>query len=81
MGVGIVRVSQKKLHLIVLHFLALFVTTSPGGDETYCLQTVVYDSGWYFHVRDTVAIGVGMIAADVVFLQTIVGNASHIVLC
>ena len=42
---------------------------------------MVYDSGWYFHVRDTVAIGVGMIAADVVFLQTIVGNASHIVLC
>ena len=41
LGVGIGRVSQLFLHLIILHFPPLFVTTSPGGGETYCLQTVV----------------------------------------
>ena len=50
------------LHLIVLHFPPLFVTTSPGGVETYLLQTVVDAADCYFRGRNTVAAVFGAVA-------------------
>ena len=53
------------LHLLVLHFSPLIVTTNPGGGETVLLQTVVYASVCSVPVHDTVAVGdagYGMVA-------------------
>ena len=66
------------LHFIVLHFLPLFVTTSSGGVETYCLQIVVANAGCSLHCRNTVAAGVGLVTDVGVILQTLVGSASLI---
>ena len=50
-------VSQKVLHLLVLHFPLLVITTSPGGGETGLLQTVVSFAVCSIPGRDTVAAG------------------------
>ena len=72
---------QKRLHLLVLHFPPLIVTTSPGGGEIGFLQTVVDVAVCSVPGRDTVAAGAGMVAAVGVVLQTPVGSASIIVPC
>ena len=69
------------LHLIVLLFPHLFVTTNPGGVETYCLQTVVAAAECSFHIRDPVAAGGGTVADIDVFLRILVDASSKIVLC
>ena len=64
-------VSQKYLHLLVLHFPPLVVTTNPGGGETGLIQTVVADSVCSVPGRDTVVsvdAGAGMVAAICVLL-------------
>ena len=53
----------EKLQLVVLHFLPLFFTTSPGGSETYFLQTVVDDNDCSFHGYDAFMAWVGTVAA------------------
>ena len=68
------------LHLIVIHFPPLFVTTSPSGGDTYCLQNVVAASDFSFHGRDTLISGVGGVAAAGVVLQNLVVAASRIAL-
>ena len=79
MGIG--RVSQKKLHLLVPHFPPLIVTTSPVGGETGSLQTVVSVAMCYFPGHNSVADGAGMVASVGVSLQNPVGAASRIVPC
>ena len=64
---------KKFLHLLVLHFLPLFVTTNPGGGGTGFLQTVVAAAVCSVPVCDTVAAGsagAGMVAAVGGALQT-----------
>ena len=58
--------SQFVLHLPVLHFLPLIVTTNPGVGDTGLLQTVVAAAVCYVPGRDIVASGAamdGMVAA------------------
>ena len=76
--------SQKYLHLLVLHFPPLVVTTNPGGGETGLIQTVVADSVCSVPGRDTVVsvdAGAGMVAAIGGSLQTPAGAALRIVPC
>ena len=48
---------EKFLHLLVLYFLPLIVTTIPGGVATVLLQTVVADAVCSVPVRNTVDVG------------------------
>ena len=75
---------KKILHLIVLHFPLLIVTTNLGGGEIGLLQTVVYVAVCSVPIRNTVAAGAyeaGMVDAVDVSLQTCVGTPSRIVPC
>ena len=57
---------KRFLHLLVLHFQPLIVTTSPGGGETCLLQTVVAASVCSILGRNTVSAGAngsGMVAS------------------
>ena len=75
---------KKFLHLIVLHFTPLIVTTNPGVGETGLLQTVVDDAVCSVPSRDTVAAGdsgAGMVATFGKDLQTRTGTALRIVPC
>ena len=67
---------QKHLHLLVLHFPPLIVTTSPGGGDTYWLQTVVSVDVCSIPSRDTVANRVGLVDAVGVALKHSVGAVS-----
>ena len=77
MGWGLVLCQKTFLHLLVLHFPPLFVTTIPGGGDTYWLQPVVAVAECSFHSRNTVAAGVGMVDSVGVDLQNLVGAASR----
>ena len=72
---------KKLLHLLVIHFPPLIVTTSPGGGEMYFFQTVVAVDVCSVPVCDTVAPEAIMVASVGVDFQTPVGAASRIVLC
>ena len=74
--------SQKKLHLLVLHFLPLVVTTNPGGDETGLLRNMVAAALCSVPGRDTVsagADGAGLVSAVGVAFQTPSGSVLLIV--
>ena len=75
---------KKFLHLLVLHFPPLVVTTNSGGGETGLLQTVVADAVYSAPVRDTVDIGFsgdGMDAAVGGALKTPACDTLQIVPC
>ena len=72
---------KKFLHLLVLHFPPLNITTIPGGGETGFLQTVVAVDMCYVPGRNTVASGAGIVSAVGGALQTPVGAESLIVPC
>ena len=59
---------KKFLHLLVLHFPPVIVTTNPDGGKTGLLQTVVADAVCYVLGRDTFDAGAGMVAAICVLL-------------
>ena len=80
MGWGLVLCQKTFLHLLVLHFPPLFVTTIPGGGETDWLQTVVAFAVCYVPGIDTVATGDSIVAGVGVALQNLVGTASRIAL-
>ena len=64
------------LHLLVLHFPPLIVTTNPGGGETGLLQTVVADAVCSVPGCNTVSVGAYgavMVAAISGALQTSAG--------
>ena len=54
---------KKHLHLLVLHFPPLIVTTSPGGGETGLLQTLVAVAMCSVPGLNTVAAGSGIVSA------------------
>ena len=70
--------SQNKLHLLVLYFMPLIVTTRTGDSEAGLLQNMVAVSMWSVLSRNTVATRDGMVAAVGESLQTPVGTASRI---
>ena len=73
---------KKFLHLLVLHFLPLIVTTNPGGGEKGLLQTVVAAAVCSVPVHDTVsdrAAGSGMVSDVGGALRTPSGTALLIV--
>ena len=75
---------KKVLDLLVLHFLPLIVTTSPGGGDTGLLQNVVAADVCYVTGLDTVAAGAagsGMVDSVGEALQTPVGATLRIVSC
>ena len=77
-------VSQKYLHLLVLHFPPLVVTTNPGGGETGLIQTVVAASVCSVPGLNTVDdwdSGYSMVAAAGGALQTPAGSALRIAPC
>ena len=69
---------KKVLDLLVLHFLPLIVTTSPGGGDTDFLQTVVDVAACSFPGRNTVAAGTDTVDAVGVALKTTVSAESQI---
>ena len=72
------------LHLLVLHFLPLIVTTRPSGGEKDLLQTVVASAVCYFPFRDTVVAGSsgdGMVADVGGALKNPSGDALRIMPC
>ena len=76
--------SQKVLHLLVLHFPPLIITNNPGGGETGLLQTVVAAAVCYVTGRNTVTdgdAGDDTVAAVGGSLQTPTGAALRIVSC
>ena len=76
--------SQKHLHLLVLHFPPLIVTTNPGGGETVLLQTVVTADFCSVPSLDTVSVvasGDGMVSAVGGDFKTPAGAALQIVPC
>ena len=72
---------KKCLHLLVLHFPPLIVTTNPGSGETGLLQTVVAAAVCSVPGRETVADRAGMVAAVGGALQNPAGAALRIVPC
>ena len=72
---------KKLLHLLVLHFPPLIVTTNPGSGETGLLQTVVAAAVRSAPGRKSVADRAGMVAAVGGSLQTPAGAALRIVPC
>ena len=80
-GVGIGLASKTFLHLLVLHFLPLIVTTRPGGGETALIQTVVVADVFYVLCGNNVAAGDGMVAAVGGALQAPASSALQIVPC
>ena len=72
---------KKFLHLLVLHFPPLVVTTNSGGGETDLLQIVINFAVCSVPGRDTFSTGAGMVSAVGVALQTPVCAASKNVLC
>ena len=76
--------SQNVLHLLVLHFPPLIVTTSPGGGDIGLLKDVVASAVSSFPGRDTVddeAAGDDMVAAVGGSLKTPAVAALLIVPC
>ena len=75
------------LHLPVLHFPLLIVTTNPSGGETGLLQTVVAEDACSSPGRDTVAdgyagaSGAGIVSAIREALQNPIGDALQILTC
>ena len=69
---------KKHLHLLVLHFPPLIVTTSPGGGERSLLQTVAVADLRSVLCRNTVSAGAGIVAAFGGALQTPSGAALQI---
>ena len=72
------------LHLLVIHFPPLVVTTKPGGGEIGLLQTVVADTVCSVPVRDTVAsgdLGAGVVSAVGGAFQTPAGAALKQIPC
>ena len=72
---------KKLLHLLVLHFPPLIVTTNPGSGETGLLQTVVAAALCSVFSHNTVAVGDDMVDAVGGALQTPSGSALLIVPC
>ena len=76
--------SQKVLHILVLNFLPLIVTTNPGGGEISLLQNLVSTVVCSVPIRDTIAAGAdgaGMFSAVGGALKTPDGAALKSVPC
>ena len=75
------------LHLLVLNFPPLIVTTNPSGGDTGLLQTVVAEDVYSAPGRDTVADGgagasrAGIVSAIGEALQNPIGDALQILTC